>query len=311
MARTFSIATRASPLAVCQAEWVAAQLRARGHDCNLVKTSTSGDDGLATAEGAEGAEGKEAFVDRVRGLVVDGHCDLAVHSLKDLPVQPEPLLCLIAVPERAPAQDVLVSRRGGRLQDLPPGAQVGTASLRRQALLRAVRPDLEVVSLRGNVGTRLNKMERGECDALILARAGLERLGCAEIISEELALDEWTCSPGQGALAVECRTSDAAKAGFAADLRVLQHEPTRLCTEVERAFSARMGADCRAPLGAWCRLEQRGGVRLAGFVGSASCEQILRDEDAADVGLENADVLGRRLAERMLKNGAAALLQSS
>lgn len=298
----FAIATRASPLAVRQAEQVADALRERGHSCEIRKTRTSGDE---LSESGTVPGGKEAFVDRVRHLVLSGDCDLAVHSLKDLPTAAAEGLSLIAVPQRLPVEDVLIVGSGGRLADLPAGARIGTASLRRRALLLARRPDLEVASVRGNVQTRLARMASGECDALILALAGLQRLELSHLVGESLPADEWLCSPGQGALAIECRTD----AQFAGQLSVLQHKLTRLCTDAERAFSRTLGADCHAPVAAWCR---QSGERLclAGFVGAASGKEALFNEVEARSD-EQPAALGERLAEQMLADGASRLLPAS
>lgn len=299
----FSIATRASPLALRQAELVADALRASGHSCRLAPTKTTGD--LAGQQPA--AEGKEAFVDRVRALLLAGSCQLAVHSLKDLPTAERPGLQLIAVPPREEVADAVVAPGAADLQALPAGARIGTASLRRAALLQQAHPHLAAVELHGNVQTRLAKMRSGQCEALILAKAGLKRLDLLQHVSCTLPPEAWLCAPGQGALAVECRTEDAKRPDFAAAMRALEHGPTRACIRAERAFSAAMGADCRAPLGAWCRLKDNE-MQLSAFI--ASDREIMQDGICAPPDSDGA-ALGRQLADRMLRAGAGRLLEIS
>lgn len=235
------LGTRGSALAVTQSETVADALRGLGHPVDLVRVKTGGDveRGSLTALGTLGV-----FAAELRTRLLAGEVDLAVHSLKDLPVAPVPGLVIAAVPPRADHRDVLCARDGLTLATLPPGARIGTGSPRRVAQLRALRPDLVYVDVRGNLGTRLARVKERDLDAVVLAAAGLERLGKAQAITDYLPL---LPAPGQGALAVECRADDdVTRAALAA----LDHEETRAAVEQERLVLAGLGGGCAAPIAA-------------------------------------------------------------
>jgi hydroxymethylbilane synthase len=307
---TLRLGTRASPLAQWQADWVTAQLEAGGAAVERVLIATSGDKdqiGSITNFGTVGA-----FTKEIQRALLDGRIDVAVHSLKDLPTEPTPGLVIAAIPERGPCGDVLVTLDGRRLADLPPGARVGTGSLRRRANLWHVRRDLKMVDIRGNVDTRLRKLGGGEYDAIVLAEAGLARLGLgAGMVSR---LDHETILPavGQGALGIEVRTEtemDAtADPAFAAVARV-DHHPTRCCVLAERALLARLCAGCLAPVGAYGRIADDGRLRL-----SASALSFHGDRKiAADTSgrAEDFNALGVAVAEELLTQGADALIHEA
>lgn len=241
---TLRLATRRSPLALAQSGLVADQLRETlGIDVELVPVVSEGD---RSSRPLTEFGGVGVFVAAVRDAVLAGEADLAVHSLKDIPTQPHPGLRLGAVPQRADARDALVARSGG-LADLPAGATVGTGSPRRAAQLQAHRPDLTIVPVRGNVDTRLGLVHDGQVDAVVLAMAGLIRLGRGSAVSEVLAADIVMPAPGQGALAVEARSDDPAALAAAA---TLDDSATRAAVTAERALLARLEAGCSAPVGA-------------------------------------------------------------
>ena len=292
------IASRASPLALAQADLVAGMLTAQGRACEILPLTTAGDL-------AGGTPGKDAFVGEVRQAVLDGRCQLAVHSLKDVPVEPMDGLELIAITRRADPTDVLIAPGIESLDALPDGAAVGSASLRRRCLLTRMRSDLKMLEIRGNIQTRLRKLDEGRCQALILARAGLERLQMTDHISCELPLPDWPPAPGQGALAVECRSDHAERDLFAS---ALNHPASQLCTSAERSFSQALGGDCRAPLAAWARLDGER-MHLDGLVGSPDGQRSLREETEGQVrDLRDSEELGRQLADVMQRQGARALL---
>lgn len=242
------LGTRASALATTQSTWVADRLRAAGLDVELVPVRTEGDTNRASLS-VIGGTGVFAAV--LRRAVREGEVDLAVHSLKDLPTAPEPGLVLAAVPEREDPRDVLVARDDLTLATLPTGARVGTGSPRRAAQLLLARPDLDVRDIRGNVDTRIGYVRGGELDAVVLARAGLARLGRLAEVTDTLEDDVMLPAAGQGALAVECREGDT---GLAARLaEILDHPPTRREVDAERAVLAALEAGCTAPIGARAR----------------------------------------------------------
>ncbi|WP_051145505.1 hydroxymethylbilane synthase [Ornithinimicrobium pekingense] len=257
--RPLRLGTRASALATSQSEWVADRLRAAGHEVELVLVRTEGDVSRASLSEIGGTG---VFASALRDALREGRIDLAVHSLKDIPTTPEPGLVIAAVPEREDPRDALVARDGLTLAQLPPGSVVGTGSPRRAAQLARTRPDLVVRDIRGNVGTRIDLVRTGELDAVVLACAGLARLGRLDEATERIDLATMLPAPGQGALAVECRDGDAplqdhgVDAGITdADLarllaEVLEHAPTRAAVTAERAVLARLEAGCTAPVGA-------------------------------------------------------------
>lgn len=254
--RPLRLGTRASELATSQSEWVADRLRSAGHEVELVLVRTEGDVSRASLSEIGGTG---VFASALRHALHDGSIDLAVHSLKDLPTAPEPGLVVAAVPEREDPRDALVARDGLTLAELPPGSTVGTGSARRAAQLAQLRPDLVVRDIRGNVGTRIAFVRDGELDGVVLACAGLSRLGRLDEVTDRLELTEMLPAPGQGALAVECRDGEAALADAQAtdaDLRrlladILEHAPTRAAVTAERAVLSRLEAGCTAPVGAY------------------------------------------------------------
>lgn len=281
------LGTRASALATTQSGWVAARLREAGHEVELVPVSTEGD---RSSRPLVEIGGTGVFASALRQALQQRHIDLAVHSLKDLPVAPEPGLVLAAVPEREDPRDAVVSRPGLTLAQAPNGTRVGTGSPRRAAQLRALNPGLDVTDLRGNVDTRISRVASGELDAVVLAVAGLSRLGRLEEATELLDLTVMLPAPGQGALAVECRADATAVRDAVA---VLEHEDTRRAVTAERAVLARLEAGCTAPVAALARREGRG-LSLSAVVGTHS--GLLRAQGSGP----DPDDLGRQLADRLL-----------
>jgi hydroxymethylbilane synthase len=294
------VATRGSALALAQARAVADGLAAGGVRVEVVPMRTEGDR-LADARLAA-IGGKGLFVREIEEALLRGDAEVAVHSLKDLPAERPAGLCLAAFPERADARDVLVTRRPMRFVDLPPGAVLGTSSPRRRALALALRPDLSVEPIRGNVDTRLRKLDAGQCDGIVLAAAGLRRLGITPPHAETLLPDVFVPAVGQGVLAVEARADDAATL---AALRALDHEPTRLCALAERAFLGRLGASCVTPMAAHARLVA-GRLVLDGIVASEDGRTVLRE--TVEGAAEWPAALGGRLADVLLARGAAGVV---
>lgn len=259
---TWRLGTRASALAQAQANWVADLLRSWGHQVELVPVRTEGD--VSTRPLVE-IGGTGVFAAALRVALRAGEIDLAVHSLKDLPVTPEPGLVIAAVPTREDVRDVLVSRDRLRLDDLPDGSRIGTGSPRRAAQLRLMHPGVEVVDIRGNVDTRIGLVDSGKVDAVVLAAAGLRRLGRQDRIVQEFDPSAMVPAPGQGALALECRSDDTALQQW---LGVAEDADTRRAVDAERELLALLEAGCSAPVGAWCTPGQRRGEwSLTGFVG--------------------------------------------
>ncbi|WP_183422310.1 hydroxymethylbilane synthase [Luteibacter sp. Sphag1AF] len=296
------IATRKSALALWQAEHVAALLRQAhpGLRVELVPLSTRGDEILDRSLAAIG--GKGLFLKELEVAMHEGRADLAVHSLKDMPAELEPGFALSAVLPRADAADGFVSLHYANLAELPPGARVGTSSLRRQAQLKAVRPDVQTLDLRGNVNTRLAKLDAGQYDAIMLACAGLERLGLADRIRSRLMAPDWLPAAGQAAIAVETRAGDA----HVAELMAALDDPeTRLAVSAERAMNEALGGSCSVPIGAWCVVAEHG-LTLHGMVGDANTGELLhaQADSATDAPLE----LGRIVANMLLELGAGDFL---
>ena len=296
------IATRKSALALWQTEHVAARLCAAhaGLEVEFVPLSTRGDEILDRSLAAVG--GKGLFLKELEEAMLRGAADCAVHSLKDVPMELDGPFALPAVLERADPFDAFVSNRFESLEALPAGARVGTSSLRRQAQLRARRPDLQLVDLRGNVNTRLAKLDAGEYDAIVLACAGLQRLGLDARIRARLCAPEWLPAAAQGAIAIECRADDATTSEL---LGALEHAPTRLCVEAERALNRRLHGSCQVPIAAYA-IEREGRLHLAGLVGDAASGESIRAEAYGEVS--DPAGLGREVAERMLALGAGRLL---
>lgn len=301
-ANRIRIATRKSPLALWQAGYVRSLLEQAhpGLQVELVMMSTQGDKILDSPLAKIG--GKGLFVKELEQSLLEGHTDIAVHSMKDVPVELPEGLHLPVVLAREEPRDAFVSHRYDRLDRLPPNARVGTSSLRRQAQLHALRPDLEILSLRGNVGTRLRRLAEGEYDAIVLACAGLLRLGMAERITQ--MLDTEVCLPaiGQGVIGIECRADDAVVGGLIAPL---DDRDTRICIEAERALNARLQGGCQVPIAGHATL-RGGAVTLRGLVGDPDGSRIVRG--CVEGPAAEAAALGAGLAEELLGRGAEAIL---
>jgi len=296
------IGTRRSALARAQSGWVRGRLAALhpGLEIDLVPMETQGDKLLDAPLAKFG--GKGLFVKELEEALLDGRIDLAVHSLKDVPVALPGGLHLGAICEREDPRDALVSPRHGVFAKLPQGARVGTSSLRRQAQLKARRPDLEIVPLRGNVQTRLDKIEREGLDAVVLALAGLRRLGLEGHVTEILDPEVSLPAIGQGALAIECRTEDPATNARVAGL---VHPESASAARAERAFLARLGGGCQVPLGAYATLDGNR-LRLRAFVGSPDGTRAVRGERRGTV--EEGESIGRALAEDLIARGAEEII---
>ena len=302
MTRTLRIATRKSPLALWQTEHVAARLRAAhpGIDVELVPLSTRGDVVLDRSLAAIG--GKGLFLKELEEAMQDGRADLAVHSLKDVPMQLDPGFALAAILARANPFDAFVSNHHANFDALPQGAVVGTSSLRRQAQIRALRPDLQLRDLRGNVNTRLAKLDAGEFDAIVLACAGLERLGFDSRIRAQLAPPQFVPAVAQGAIAVETRDDDAEVAALCA---VLHHRDTDLRVRAERAMNLALHGSCQVPIAGFATLEGDG-LHLRALVGDAASGELLRAESQGPA--QDPEALGRHVAEQLRALGADRLL---
>jgi hydroxymethylbilane synthase len=298
------IGTRGSPLALRQAEEVATGLRSAWPrlEVELVPIRTSGDR-LATAHLAD-VGGKGLFVQEIDEALREGRVDLAVHSLKDLPAERPKGLVLAAFPRREDPRDVLVAATATQVGSLPLGARVGTSSLRRRVQLLARRPDLTAVPIRGNVDTRLRKLRQREYDALVLAAAGLRRLGLLDATATALEPEEMLPAVGQGTLGVEAREDDARVLELA---EALTDRETRTATLAERAFLEAVGGTCTTPLAAYARRTEAG-LRLDAFVATPDGSRALRDSDVGDPGAPRA--LGRQLAARLLAAGAADIIEA-
>lgn len=291
------LGTRGSALARAQTRIVADRLAAQGWEVEVVEIRTGGD---RVQPDRSLPLGRGAFVKELETALLDRRIDLAVHSAKDMPTEETPGVVIAALPPRGDARDAVVTRDGSGFDSLPEGARVGTESPRRRAFLLSERPDLEIVGIRGNVDTRLSRLDEGRCDALVLAVAGLERLGLAARVGEALDPERMVPAVGQGALAVQARAGDR----LAAAVAVLDDVPTRQAVTAERAFLRAMGGGCRAPFGGHARLEDdRLVVRGAALEpeGRAVVRHTIRG------AAEDAARLGERLALEMLERGAAAL----
>lgn len=300
------IGTRQSQLAVWQAEYVAARLRILhpGIEVSLQFFVTQGD--RVQDKPLPQIGGKGLFTAELEAALIAGEVDLAVHSLKDLPTDLAPEFAIGAIPERASVHDALISRAGVKLAQLPLGATVGTSSLRRSAQLKAVRPDLQIESLRGNVPTRVQKAlaADGSYDAIVLAEAGLDRLNMAESITEIIPPDVMLPAPAQGALGVQCRTNDQIGLEILAGL---DHLPTRQVVEAERAFLNALDSGCRLPVAALAQIEGDT-LKLTGRVISLDGSEMITVEASASVN--DGAQLGRDLAIQALERGAGDLLDA-
>ncbi|MBU2070931.1 MAG: hydroxymethylbilane synthase [Gammaproteobacteria bacterium] len=298
------IATRKSALALWQAEYVKAELL-RFHPqltVELVPMSTQGDKILDTPLAKIG--GKGLFVKELEQAMLDGRADIAVHSMKDVPVEFPAGLMLHTICPRENPQDAFVSNQFRSLDELPQGAVVGTSSLRRQCQLKALRPDLTVRDLRGNVNTRLAKLDNGEYAAIILAAAGLIRLGFEQRIASLLPVELSLPANGQGAVGIECRSDDIAVQQL---LAPLEHSATRSCVLAERAMNRKLQGGCQVPIGAYAEISGDS-LWLRGLVGSLDGSEIIRHQLRGPVA--EAEQLGTALAEHLLTQGAERILQA-
>jgi hydroxymethylbilane synthase len=300
--KTLRLATRESALALWQTEHVAARLREAhpGLEVVLVPMTTRGDQAIDQPLVEIG--GKGLFLKELEIAMLEGRADAAVHSLKDVPMELDGPFELAAVLERADPFDAFVSVNFEALEALPYGARVGTSSLRRQALLKAHRPDLVLADLRGNVNTRLAKLDAGGYDAIVLACAGLERLGLGARIRERLIAPRFIPAAAQGAVTVECRQGDQAVMDL---LAVLEHAPTRTCVSAERAMTRTLGGSCRVPIAAYATLN-KDRVSLEGLVGRASDGKTVRGYASGPVS--EPEKLGQQVADMLVSRGADALL---
>jgi len=299
---TLRIATRKSPLAMWQAEHVAAELRRLhpGLDVEIIGMSTKGDKILDTPLAKIG--GKGLFVKELEQGMLDGEADIAVHSMKDVPVEFPDGLHLAVIMEREDPCDAFVSNQYDDVDALPEGAVVGTASLRRQCQIRARRPDLKIEVLRGNINTRLKKLDDGLYDAIILAASGMKRMGFDERIRRVLPPEESLPAIGQGALGIECRTDDERVNALIAPLN---HADTATRVRCERALNAELQGGCQVPIAGYAELVD-GKLRLRALVGEPDGSQVIRAEGEAPA--DQSEALGVKLAHELLENGAKPIL---
>ncbi|QIC60968.1 hydroxymethylbilane synthase [Acinetobacter schindleri] len=302
--KTLKIATRQSPLALWQAEHIRARLQELHADLQveLVTFVTQGDKILDTPLAKIG--GKGLFVKELEAALLDGRADLAVHSMKDVPMALPEGLSLAVICEREDPLDAFVSNTYASFDELPQGAKIGTSSLRRKSQILKARPDLEIIDLRGNVGTRLSKLDAGNYDAIILASAGLKRLGLADRIRHTLKPAVSLPAVGQGALGLECRDRDQAVLDL---ILPLLHAETDACVRAERAFNAYLEGGCQVPIAGYATL-QDGTIAIEGRVGSVDGTTLLKAELQGDVN--QAEQLGVALAQNLLAQGAGDLLKA-
>ncbi|WP_028767901.1 hydroxymethylbilane synthase [Shewanella fidelis] len=298
------IATRKSPLAMWQAEFVKAELEKihEGLTVELLPMSTKGDIILDTPLAKVG--GKGLFVKELEVAMLEGEADIAVHSMKDVPVEFPEGLGLEVICEREDPRDAFVSNTYKCIEELPQGAVVGTSSLRRQCQIRAARPDLVIKDLRGNVGTRLAKLDAGNYDAIILAAAGLKRLKLEERIASFISAEQSLPANGQGAVGIECRTDDARVKAL---LAPLEHAETRMRVIAERAMNTRLEGGCQVPIGAYAEIDGDT-INLRGLVGNPDGSQIITGTKSGSTA--DAEKLGIALAEELLEKGAKTILDA-
>ncbi len=303
MRKQIRLGTRGSALALWQAEWVKSELEKKypGMTVPLTKIKTTGDKILDVPLAQVG--GKGLFVKEIEEAMLSNEIDIAVHSMKDVPTFFPDGLHLSCITEREDARDALLSRNKVKFKDLPKGANVGTSSLRRQAQLMHARPDFVIHQLRGNVDTRLRKLKEGQFDAIILAAAGVKRLGLAENVTEYIEPEISLPAIGQGALGIECRVDDRELNDLIA---FFNHTDTRTCVTGERALLRRLEGGCQVPIACYGRM-QEGKLHLIGLVGSVDGKRIIRD--AIEGEPEKAEKLGVTLAEKLLSRGADVILR--
>lgn len=303
MIKTLRIATRQSRLALWQTEYVADTLRRslQGLEVEILPMTTKGDQTLDQSLAKIG--GKGLFIKELETAMLEGQADLAVHSMKDVPWRLPEGMVIAAVLQRADPGDALVAN--GELENLmglPEGARIGTSSLRRQAQIRHLRPDLRISSVRGNVETRLNKLDSGEFDAIVLAAAGLKRLGFGSRISARLEFEECLPAIGQGAIGIECRADNEE---LIAALKEVQHQGTRRCLDAERSLAAKLEASCESPVAAYAEVRD-GELLLRGLVASPDGAQVISGRRRGR--LVDAEWLGQDLARELIENGAGDIL---
>jgi len=297
------IGTRASALALWQAEWVKAELEKKypGMTVSLTKIKTTGDKILDVPLAQVG--GKGLFVKEIEEAMLANEIDIAVHSMKDVPTMFPDGLHLSCITKREDARDALLTRNNMKFKDLPQGATIGTSSLRRQTQLMHVRPDFKIAQLRGNVDTRLRKLKEGQFDAIILAAAGVRRLGLAENVSEYLDPSISLPAIGQGALGIECRVNDRELNDLIA---FFNHQDTRTCVTGERALLRRLEGGCQVPIACYGQM-MNGKLHLIGLVGSVDGKRVIKD--AIEGEADKAEKLGVTLAEKLLSKGADVILR--
>ena len=296
------IASRGSQLALWQANWVKEQLTAAEHEVEIRVIKTTGDQMQNIPLTGSGTKG--LFIKEIEEALLDGSVDIAVHSLKDLPTDQPAGLVVAAVPTREDARDVLISSNGKRFEGLSAGTRLGTSSLRRQSQLRNLRADLELVPLRGNLDTRLKKLERGDCGAIVLAAAGVHRLGWRERITQYFEAHEICPAVGQGALAIEARAGDER---VAPAVQPLDHPPTHFAVRAERAMLRHLGGGCQVPIAAHA-VAENSGLHLTGVVASLDGKTVIRA--AASGASDEPEALGATVADALLEQGAKAILDS-
>ncbi|MFZ8785033.1 hydroxymethylbilane synthase [Thermocrinis sp.] len=293
------LGTRKSKLALWQANFVKEKLEALGCKVELVPITTTGDKILDAPLAKIG--GKGLFVKEIENALLAGEIDLAVHSLKDVPITIPEGLTLSAITEREEPYDVLISRNGYKLEELPSGAVVGTSSLRRQVQIKRRRRDLRVEILRGNVDTRLRKLKEGLYDAIVLAYAGVKRMGLSGEVSQ--VLEDFIPAVGQGSLAIETRAEDERVINF---VKVLNHEESWLRAMCERAFLRELQGGCQVPIGAYAWIEGDR-IKIKGFISDLEGERFL--EGYEEGSLQEAEEVGKRLAQRLLREGGEEILK--
>lgn len=294
------IGSRGSQLAIWQANHISALLRARGHEVEIEIIHTTGDKITDVALAKVGTKGM--FTKEIEEALAAGRVDLAVHSLKDLPTELPKGFEIAAITERQDPRDAFCSLHYANFQELPKGARVGTSSLRRQAQLKAIRPDLDIYPLRGNVDTRLRKLEQGDYDAVILAAAGLKRLGKTELIKQIIPAETMCPAAGQGALGIEIRDRDAKTR----DLLAFLNDPnTRAATTCERALLNSLGGGCQVPIGAFAEVKN-GKLHLESIVADPDGSKLLRDSRDGD----DPERLGNQAGASLLKRGGDAILEA-
>jgi hydroxymethylbilane synthase len=296
------IGSRGSQLALWQANHISALLRARGHEVEIEIIHTTGDKITDVALAMVGTKGM--FTKEIEEALAAIRVDLAVHSLKDLPTELSPGFEIAAVTERQDPRDAFCSRLYAKIEDLPQGARVGTSSLRRQAQLKAIRPDFNVHPLRGNVDTRLRKLEQGEYDAIILAAAGLKRLGKTELIQQIISAEIMCPAAGQGALGIEIREGDTATCR---DLEFLNDSATRAATTCERTLLNRLGGGCQVPIGAFAE-KRDGKLHLEAIVADPDGSRVLRE--SRDGNLNDPEQLGNDVGDTLLSRGGDEILEA-